>query len=131
MMHRVAVTGIGAVSAFGHTFAEFWNGLAAGKSAIRPLTLVAPGVLRFPNAAEVPDFDPLRYFDEKEAQLLDRFAQFAAVAAREAIRSSGIEFTPELGERTAIVLGCWVAEKPPRMTASITSTLSKSRAFLL
>ena len=106
MTHRVAVTGIGAISAFGETYPDLWNGLAAGRSAIRPLTLVAPGVLRFPNAAEVPNFDPLRHFEEKEAQMLDRFAQFAAVAAREAIRASGIEFSPELAERTAIVLGC-------------------------
>jgi len=106
MTRRVAVTGIGAISAFGDTYADLWNGLAAGRSAIRPLTLVAPGALRFPNAAQVPDYDPLRYFDEKEAQMLDRFAQFAAVAAREAIQASRIEFSPELGERTAIVLGC-------------------------
>jgi nodulation protein E len=106
MTHRVAVTGIGAISAFGETYADLWAGLAAGRSAIRPLTLVAPDVLRFPNAAEVPDYDPLRHFDEKEAQMLDRFAQFAAVAAREAIGASEIEFSPELGERTAIVLGC-------------------------
>ena len=106
MTGRVAVTGIGALSAFGDTHADLWSGLAAGRSAIRPLTLVAPGSLRFPNAAQVPDYDPSRYFDEKEAQMLDRFAQFAAVAAREAIQSSGIEFSPDLGERTAIVLGC-------------------------
>jgi len=106
MTRRVAVTGIGAISAFGQTYSDLWAGLAAGRSAIRPLTLVAPGVLRFPNAAEVPDYDPLRYFEEKEAQMLDRFAQFAAVAAREAVKTSGIEFSPELGERTGIVLGC-------------------------
>jgi nodulation protein E len=106
MTRRVAVTGIGAISAFGHTYPDLWAGLAAGRSAIRPLTLVPPGALRFPNAAEVPDFDPLRHFEEKEAQMLDRFAQFAAVAAREAIKSSGIEFSRELGERTAIILGC-------------------------
>jgi nodulation protein E len=105
MTRRVAVTGIGAISAFGETFTDLWAGLAAGRSAIRPLTLVAPGILRFPNAAEVPDYDPLRHFEEKEAQLLDRFAQFAAVAAREAVRASGIEFSGELGERTGIVLG--------------------------
>jgi len=106
MTRRVAVTGIGAISAFGQTYADLWSGLAAGRSAIRPLTLIPAGALRFPNAAEVPDYDPSRYFDEKEALLLDRFAQFAAVAAREAVHASGIEFSPELGERTAIVLGC-------------------------
>ncbi len=106
MTRRVAVTGIGAISAFGQTYQDLWTGLAAGISAIRPLTLVAPGALRFPNAAEVPDYDPLRHFEEKEAQMLDRFAQFAAVTAREAVRASGIEFSSELGERTAIVMGC-------------------------
>jgi nodulation protein E len=106
MIRRVAVTGIGAISAFGLTFQDLWTGLAAGNSAIRPLTLIAPGGVRFPNAAEVPNYDPLRHFEEKETLMLDRFAQFAAVAAREAVRASGIEFSPELGERTAIVLGC-------------------------
>jgi nodulation protein E len=106
MTRRVAVTGIGAISAFGETFPDLWAGLAAGRSAIRPLTLLASGVLRFSNAAEVPDYNPLRHFEEKEALLLDRFAQFAAVAAREAIAASGIRFSSELQERTAIVLGC-------------------------
>jgi len=106
MSRRVVVTGIGAISAFGLTFPDMWAGLAAGRSAIRPLTLVQPGSLRFLNAAEVPGYNPLNYFDEKDAQMLDRFAQFAAVAAREAIGASGIEFSPELQERTAIVLGC-------------------------
>ena len=105
MTRRVAVTGIGAISAFGETYADLWNGLAAGRSAIRPLTLVPQGALRFPNAAEVPGYDPSRYFEEKETQLLDRFAQFAAIAAREAVRASGIEFSPALKERTATVLG--------------------------
>jgi nodulation protein E len=106
MMRRVAVTGVGAISAFGPTYADLWSGLSTGQSAIRPLTLIAPGAVRFPNGAEVPDYDSLRYFEEKEALLLDRFAQFAAVAAREAVHCSGVEFSPELGERTAIVLGC-------------------------
>ncbi|HEY2842470.1 MAG TPA: beta-ketoacyl-[acyl-carrier-protein] synthase family protein [Bryobacteraceae bacterium] len=106
MTRRVAITGLGAISAFGQTFSQLWAGVSAGQSAIRPLTLVAPGILRFGNAAEVPDYNPLAHFEEKEAQLLDRFAQFAAVAAREAIRDSGIVFSPELRERTAIVMGC-------------------------
>jgi nodulation protein E len=106
MTRRVAITGLGAISAFGHTFPQLWAGVSAGQSAIRPLTLVAPGILRFGNAAEVPDYNPLAHFEEKEAQLLDRFAQFAAVAAREAVRASGIVFSPELQERTAIVMGC-------------------------
>lgn len=102
---RVAVTGIGVVSAFGDTFGEFWTGVAAGVSAIRPLTLVPPGTVRFPNAAEAAGFDPLRYFDAKDAGFLDRFAQFAAVAAREAISSAHLKLHRDLARRCAVVTG--------------------------
>lgn len=99
---RVAVTGIGVVSPYGDTFGEFWTGMAAGKSSIRPMTMVPPGSLRFPNAAEAAGFDPLRHFDEKEVSFLDRFAQFAVVAAREAVKASGLKID---GRRGAIITG--------------------------
>ena len=65
--------------------------MAAGVSAIRPMTLVPPGSLRFPNAAEAAGFEATRHFDEKEILYLDRFAQFAAVAAREAVASARLQ----------------------------------------
>jgi nodulation protein E len=102
---RVAVTGLGVISALGSGRAKFWEALEAGRSAIRPMTLVPDGSVKFPNAAEVPEYRSSDYFDDKEADQLDRFAQFAMIAAREAVRDSGIEFTAELGERTAIVTG--------------------------
>jgi nodulation protein E len=108
-MRRVAVTGIGVVSAFGDTFGDFWTGVAGGSSAIRPITSVPPGALRFPNAAEAAGFDPTRYFDEKEILYLDRFAQFAAVAAREAVASARLGAPlgdAPWGDRAAIVTGC-------------------------
>lgn len=104
-MRHVAITGIGAVSPFGLRFADLWDGLSAGRSAIRPMTLVDPERLRFKNAAEVPGFDPLAYFDAKDAALLDRFAQFGAVAAREAVLHAGITINAELGRKTAIIMG--------------------------
>jgi nodulation protein E len=102
---RVAVTGIGVVSAFGDTFGEFWTGVACGQSAIRPMTLVPPGSVRFPNAAEAAHFDASKHFEGKQADFLDRFAQFAVVAAREAVHASGLIFDSALGSRTAIVTG--------------------------
>jgi nodulation protein E len=99
---RVAVTGIGVVSPYGDTFGEFWTAMAAGRSAIRAMTMVPPGSLRFPNAAEAAGFDPLRHFDEKEASFLDRFAQFAVVAARQAVKASGLKAG---GPRCAIITG--------------------------
>jgi nodulation protein E len=69
------------------------------------MTLVPGGSLKFGNAAEVPDFNASQHFSEKDLTQLDRFAQFAAIAAREAVRDAGLDFKGELGERTAIVTG--------------------------
>jgi nodulation protein E len=105
---RVVVTGIGVISAFGPGRPVFWESLAAGRSAIRPITLVPETSLRFPNGAEVPSYRAADFFDEKDADFLDRFAQFAVIAGREAVASSGLEFTADLRENTAIVTGCCV-----------------------
>ncbi len=100
MMRRVAVTGIGVIAAPGDTRDKFWGSLREGHGSIRPMTLVRG--LRFPNAAEVADYRPTHYLDPKEADMLDRFTQFALIAAREAAADSGIALT---GERTAVVTG--------------------------
>lgn len=99
---RVAVTGIGVVSALGITFPEFWETLRRGESGIRPMKLVPAGSLRFPNAAEAQGFETSRYFDDKEATLLDRFTQLGVVAAREALHAAQARLDLE---HTAIVTG--------------------------
>lgn len=98
---RVVVTGIGVIAAPGKTRQQFWQSLIQGKSAIGPLTLVPPGLLRFTNAAEVADFDPTEHIVEKELVFLDRFAQFAMVAAMEAVG----DHPAIAGERSAVVTG--------------------------
>ena len=109
MNRRVAVTGVGVVSGFGLTYRDFWEGLTEGRSAIRPMTLVPAGSLRFSNGAEVPGLGPPGGKDET---FLDRFAQLALIASRQAVADSGIEFTggleAALGESTAIVTGSCV-----------------------
>ena len=105
MNRRVAVTGVGVVCALGHNSRDFWQALCESRSGIQPLQAIEPGLLRFENGAEVRDWDPLRYFDEKETGLLDRFAQFGVVAAREAVADAGVEWSAELREETAIVTG--------------------------
>ena len=104
-MRRVAVTGLGVICALGHNLRDFWSGLCAGQCAIRPITTVDTSRLRFQNGAEVSNYDPKPHFNDSQTDLLDRFAQFALIAAREAIRDSGINFTPDLREQTAIVTG--------------------------
>jgi len=102
---RVAVTGIGVIAAPGKTRTAFWEALCAGRSAIRPMTPLPEGSIRFANGAEVIDFHASTYMDEKEADLLDRFAQFALIAAREAVTDSGLDLTAEMAARTGIVTG--------------------------
>ncbi len=105
MNRRIAITGIGVVSAIGLSKLDFWSALSEGRSGIGPIESLPPGSARFPNGAEVRGFDGKQHFEEKDASLLDRFAMFGNVAAREAVADSGIVFTDELRERTAIATG--------------------------
>jgi nodulation protein E len=100
MTRRVAVTGVGVVSAVGLNFPAFWDSISHGGSGIRAMTHVPSGSLRFPNAAEVLGFETSDHFDEKEAAFLDRFTQFAVAASREAL--DGLKLP---SERSAIVTG--------------------------
>jgi nodulation protein E len=108
-MHRVVVTGMGAVTPLGLTAPETWNGLREGRAGIGPITVLPRDTLRAGIAAEVKGFDPLAHFDEKKLILLDRVSQLALVAAREAVAQSGIDFARGgLGENTAVVIGTGV-----------------------
>ncbi len=107
-MRRVVVTGIGVVCALGRNRADFRKALREGRSGARPITNVECTDLRFRSGAEVEGYDPAAHFSPKEADMLDRFAQFAVVSAREAVCQSGIEWTPALRENAAIVTGSCV-----------------------
>jgi nodulation protein E len=104
---RVAVTGLGIISPLGLDLAETWNGLREGRSAIGPIQSVDGSRvgLKIQNGAQVRGFDPLKHFQGGKDAQLDRFAQFSVVAAREAIRDSGLELTPDLRQQSAIVCG--------------------------
>jgi nodulation protein E len=104
-MNRVVITGIGVVSPVGSTLAEFWSALAAGRSAIGPLTLAPLDRLNTRIAAEVAGFDPAAHFAPKELGLLDRFAQFAVVAARAAVADARLAIDDELALAAATVIG--------------------------
>jgi nodulation protein E len=107
-MHRVAVTGIGVICALGRTVEEFERSLREGRSGIGPIQSADCSNIRFRNGAEVAAYDHRPYFDDKHADFMDRFAQFAVIAAREAAQNAGIEWTPQLLERAAIITGSCV-----------------------
>jgi nodulation protein E len=104
-MHRVVITGVGVISALGLDRHQFWNSLAEGRSGIGEFEQPEYGAVRFKNAAVVRGYSPESYFPDKAVTFMDRFAQFSLIAAREAVEQSGIEWTDDLREQTAIVTG--------------------------
>ena len=103
---RVVITGMGAISALGHTAPANWNELREGRSGIAPISNISTDLLLIKIAAEVRSFDPAAHFEHKRLPLLDRVSQFALVAAREAVAQSGLDFRAgNFGERTACIVG--------------------------
>lgn len=102
---RVVITGLGVISSLGRNVSEFRDSLRSGCCGIRPIETVDCSALRFKNGAQVWGYDPAAYFDPKASALLDRFAQFAVVAAREAVVGAGIEWTPQLRSTAAVIVG--------------------------
>jgi len=107
-MRRVAITGVGAISALGRTAAEFAQALCEGRSGIGPIRSTDTSLMRFQNGAEVKDYSHTPWFEDRQADFMDRFAQFAVIAAREAVADAQVAWTPELRERAAIVTGSCV-----------------------
>lgn len=102
---RVAITGIGTVSALGSNARETWESLRNGRPAIGPIEDPRLKTLRFHNAAIARGYDPSAHFTPSALDHMDRFSQFAVVAAREAVCDSKIEWNDELRQRTAVVTG--------------------------
>ena len=104
-MRRVVITGIGVFASTGKNAESFFETLVQGRSAIRRIQQFDPSALSVQIAAEIPDYDPLGYFPAKRLDLLDRFSQFALLAAKEAMDSSGIQLRDEERPRFGVVTG--------------------------
>ncbi len=104
-MNRVAVTGLGMVCAMGNNVAESWQRLANGESCIEPLSDGGSPPYKFQRGAEARLFRPDDHFSQKEQGLIERFAQFATVAAREAVAQSAVSWDDELADRSAVITG--------------------------
>lgn len=89
-LKRVVITGLGALTPIGNTFAEYWQGLKTGVSGAAPITLFDASNFKTQFACEVKNFDPNDHFDRKEARKMDRCGQLGMVAAREAVAHSQI-----------------------------------------
>lgn len=102
---RVVVTGLGALTPVGNDVTTSWENLKAGHSGIARVTLFDPSNLLTQIAGEVKGFDPKQNFDVKEARRLERFVQFAVVAAREAVADAHLGIDERNNENIAVVIG--------------------------
>lgn len=115
MRRRVVITGLGTVNPLGLNVPDYWRGLLAGRSGIAPITLFDTSAARLINGTTVPfkvtfggevkGFQPEPIIDTRAARKLDRFTQFALVAAHEAITDSGIDFAKENPFRCGCIIG--------------------------
>ena len=105
MNRRVVITGVGLICGVGSTSEETWRNLLAGKSGIARITAFDPSDFACQIAAEVKNFDPLRFVEKKEVKKMGRFIHLALAAADEAMKMSGLEITPEIAERVGVHIG--------------------------
>ncbi|HWZ75305.1 MAG TPA: beta-ketoacyl-ACP synthase II [Candidatus Sulfotelmatobacter sp.] len=102
---RVVVTGLGLVCGVGNSTDEVWKALLAGKSGVARITGFDASNFACQIAAEVKNFDPLKYIEKKEVKKMGRFIHFAMAAAEEAMQMSELKITSENDERVGVHIG--------------------------
>jgi len=105
---RVVVTGLGALTPIGNNIEEFWNGLANGVSGAAPITYFDATKFKTRFACELKNFDITQFFDRKEARKMDRFTQYAMVAADEAIVDSKLDLEKVDKDRVGVIWGAGI-----------------------
>jgi len=108
MTNRVVVTGIGLVTPVGLNSESTWNSLVEGRSGIDYISLFDAEGYESRIAGEVDDFDASAALGRKEAKRLDRFSQFACVAALEALEHANLNMEKEDADRVGVLIGSGV-----------------------
>ena len=107
-LHRVVITGLGAITPIGNTVKDYLLGLQSGRNGVGPISLfdASQHACRF--AAEVSNFDPTGILEPKESKRWDRFSKFGVVAAKEAIADSGLTINESNASRIGVIIGSGV-----------------------
>ena len=104
-MNRVAITGAGTINSLGHSVKETLINMAEGLCGIGPLHFRDVDRLDIKIGGQVKNFDPTTVFNRQQLSLYDRVTQFTLIAAKEAVKQSGIIFSGELAAKSGVVLG--------------------------
>ncbi len=107
-LHRVVITGLGAITPIGNTVEQYLKGLQSGSNGVGAITLfdASQHACRF--AAEVSNFDPTGLLEPKESKRWDRFSKFGVIAAKEAIKDSGLKIDDTNAPRIGVIIGSGV-----------------------
>jgi 3-oxoacyl-[acyl-carrier-protein] synthase II len=103
-LKRVVVTGLGAITPIGKTVEEYWQSLSNGQGGAGLITRFDATKFKTRFACEVKNYDPGTYFDRKEAKKLDPYAQFALIAADEAMKDSGLDLSKINCDKAGVII---------------------------
>ncbi len=102
---RVVVTGVGLVTALGTGTEESWKALCEGRSGVTRITRFDATQFSTQIAAEIKDFDPIRWFEKKDIKKMDSFIHYAVAAAEGAMKQAALTINSDLAERTGVFIG--------------------------
>ncbi len=102
-LKRVVVTGMGTINALGHNLTETWDNMIKGVSGAGPITSFDASKFKTHFACEVKNYDPLKYFKKPVARKMDKFTQFALIAADEAVNDAGLDFDAIDKDRAGVI----------------------------
>lgn len=103
-MRRVVVTGLGAITPIGNNVSQMWEAVKSGKCGIDKITLFDTTDRKVTLAGEVKNYVPEEVLDKREVRKMDRYVQFAMVAAKEAMKDSGLEMEKEETSRCGCIV---------------------------
>ena len=109
MERRVVITGMGAITPIGKSVEETWEGIKSKKCGIDEISLFDNANFKTKLDAEIKEYNPLDYFDAKQAKRFDRSSQLAIIAAREAVSDSGITKENTNFDRVGIFVSSGIA----------------------
>ncbi len=107
-LHRVVITGLGAITPIGNNVNQYLSGLTSGRNGVSAITLFDPSHHACRFAAEVKNFDPTGIIEPKESKRWDRFAKFGVIAAKEALNDSGLIIDETNSSRIGVIIGSGV-----------------------